>query len=108
MSPKGRWSESDFGREATRGGPEPSSERLQLQGLRGYRPARPLLPSLDVDAHDEEPQAERSFTDERGELDPGDQVGREPWCQDVGEAVDQVGHAVDHQQDTDGSGQEPG
>src|SRR3954469_19599976 len=89
------------------GGPELSPERLELEGLRGHRPGRPLLPSLDVDAHYEEPQAESSFTDKRGELDPGDQVGRDPWCENVAEAVDQVGGAVDRQQDTDGSGQEP-
>src|SRR3954465_11591285 len=68
-------------------GTELSPERLELGGLHGYRPGRPLLPSLAVDADDEEPQAEHSFAEERGELDPRDQVGRDPRCQHVGEAV---------------------
>ena len=48
------------------GGLELSSERPELEGPRGYRPGRPLLPALAVHADHEEPQAERSLTDERG------------------------------------------
>jgi hypothetical protein len=60
---EGWWSEAGFGTEATCArDPGLSSERLELDGPHGYRPGRPLLPSLDVDAYDEEPQAERSFT----------------------------------------------
>jgi hypothetical protein len=34
-------------------------------------------------------------------------MGGEPWCQEIREAVDQVRHAVDRQQDADGTGHKP-
>src|SRR4051812_21038181 len=89
------------------GGRGLSPESLHMGGLHVDWSRPPLLPFLGVDAYDEEPQAEGSFADERGELDPGDQIGGEPGCENVGEAVDQVSDAIDRQQDTDGSGQEP-
>src|SRR5205807_2987944 len=49
---------------------------------------------------------ERSFTKERRQLDPWNQLRCEAWCQHGREAIDEVGQAVDRQQDSDGSGNE--
>src|SRR5438445_3075336 len=51
------------------------------------RPARALLPSLGVHARYQEPQAERSFAKERGQLDPGDEVEGEGGCEEIRDAV---------------------
>jgi hypothetical protein len=59
---------------------------------------------LEVDADHQEPQTQRSFTDEGGQLDSGDQAGGDVRGQDVGDAVTEICQAVDHQQDADGSG----
>src|SRR5207302_7653109 len=66
----------------------------------------PFLPALDVETDHEEPQAERSLAEERGESDPGVQLGCESRCQQSGEAVGQVYQAVDREQDADDSGEE--
>jgi hypothetical protein len=72
-------------------------DRIRIDALARF-------PSLHVHAEDEEPHAERSFTKERGQLDPGDQLGCKPRRQEVREAIDQVGQAVKRQQNADGFG----
>ena len=64
-------------------------------------------PPLGVDSEYEKPEAEGPLSDRCGQLDPGDQMGGEPWCQEICEAVDKVCQAVDRQQNADGTGHEP-
>jgi hypothetical protein len=42
--------------------------------------AGPRRPPLGVDPEYEEPEAESPLSDGRGQLDPGNQMGGEPWC----------------------------
>src|SRR5437899_2078304 len=65
------------------------------------RPARALLPSLGVHACYQEPQAERSFAKERGQLDPGDEVEGEGGCEEIRDAVREVRESAKRQQDAD-------
>jgi hypothetical protein len=53
-----------------------SSQGLQLPGLQPDRRRRLLLPSVEVGADHQQPQAQRSFANQGGQLDPGNQVGR--------------------------------
>jgi hypothetical protein len=57
--------------------------------------ARPFVPSPGVHAYDEEPQAGRSFGNNRGKPGPGTQMGCDPRCEHGREAAKQVVQGVD-------------
>ena len=85
-----------------------SWQGFYLPGSHRVRRVRTLGPPLEVYAEREEPQAESSFSQGRGQLDPGGQVSGQARRQEGREAVEEVGEAVDGQQSGDGSRQESG
>src|SRR5437660_5886042 len=76
----------------------------QCLSLRGRRPGcsvGSLIPSLSIQANDEQPQAKRSLPQKRRQLDPGHEIARQARCKQVRETVDQVRQTGDCQQYAD-------
>src|SRR4051794_2735331 len=83
-----------------------SSEALLVSERDRTGLVRGLVPSICVHRLEEQPQAQCALSDRWRDLDPGNQVRGEFWCEDIEEAVHQVGHAVDRQEDSDDPRQE--